>query len=129
MSKSGSDKEYVFNRKCQIGMQIFVINWEFPVLFVLALYPEIQLCTLHARVHRTTGPNSLPRHCGVPQQTHMDITGFFFFLRKISPELTSIPILLYFICGTPTTAWLAKAVPCLHPGSEPVNPGAPKWNV
>ena len=47
-----------------------------------------------------------------------------FFLRKISPELTAanpplfaeedwpwaniVPILLYFICGTPTTAWLAK---------------------
>ena len=31
-----------------------------------------------------------------------------FFLRKISPELTSMPIFLYFICGTPTTAWLDK---------------------
>ena len=50
--------------------------------------------------------------------------GFFFFLRKISPELTtanpplfaeeacpeltSVPIFLYFICGMPTTAWSAK---------------------
>ena len=25
---------------------------------------------------------------------------------KISPELTSVPIFLYFICGIPTTAWL-----------------------
>ena len=48
----------------------------------------------------------------------------FFFLRKISPELTTaspplfaeeawpwaniVPIFLYFICGTPTTAWCAK---------------------
>ena len=32
----------------------------------------------------------------------------FFFLRKISPELTSVPIFLYFICGTPATAWCAK---------------------
>ena len=31
-----------------------------------------------------------------------------FFLRKTGPELTSMPILLYFICGTPTTPWLAK---------------------
>ena len=31
-----------------------------------------------------------------------------FFLRKISPKLTSVPIFLYFICGTPTTAWRAK---------------------
>ena len=31
-----------------------------------------------------------------------------FFLRKISPELTSMPMFLYFICGTPATAWLAK---------------------
>ena len=35
-------------------------------------------------------------------------TFLLFFLRKISPELTSMPIFLYFICGTPTTAWLAK---------------------
>ena len=28
-------------------------------------------------------------------------------LRKTGPELTSVPI-LYFICGMPTTAWLAK---------------------
>ena len=32
----------------------------------------------------------------------------FFFLRKTGPELTSVPILLYFICGTAVTAWLAK---------------------
>ena len=28
----------------------------------------------------------------------------FFFLRKISPELMSMPVFLYFICGTPATA-------------------------
>ena len=33
---------------------------------------------------------------------------FFFlsFLRKISPELTSVTIFLYFICGMPAIAWL-----------------------
>ena len=31
-----------------------------------------------------------------------------FLLRKTGPELTSVPILLYFMCGMPTTAWLAK---------------------
>ena len=31
-----------------------------------------------------------------------------FLLRKIGPELTSVPIFLYIICGMPTTAWLAK---------------------
>ena len=31
-----------------------------------------------------------------------------FFFRKISPELTSVPIFFYFICGTPTTSWRAK---------------------
>ena len=30
----------------------------------------------------------------------------FCFLRKTGPELTSVPIFLYFICGTPATAWL-----------------------
>ena len=31
-----------------------------------------------------------------------------FLLRKTAPELTSVPVFLYFICGTPTTAWLDK---------------------
>ena len=70
----------------------------------------------------------------------------FFFLRKISPELTSAANLPLFakedwpganICAHPpllymwdayhSMAW--QAVPCLHPGSEPANPGLPKWNV
>ena len=29
-----------------------------------------------------------------------------FLLRKTGPELTSVPIFVYFICRTPTTAWL-----------------------
>ena len=33
---------------------------------------------------------------------------FFFLLRKTGRELTSMLIFLYFICGTPTTAWPAK---------------------
>ena len=31
-----------------------------------------------------------------------------FFLRKIGPELTAVPIFLDFLCGTPATAWLDK---------------------
>src|SRR3712207_8062135 len=31
---------------------------------------------------------------------HCQSTFFFFFLRKISPELTSVPIFLNFVCGT-----------------------------
>ena len=31
-----------------------------------------------------------------------------FFLKKTGTELTSLPIFLYLICGTPTTAWLTK---------------------
>ena len=41
----------------------------------------------------------------------------FFFLRNISPELTSVPIFLYFICGMPTTAWGAKR--CHVPTRDP----------
>uniref|UniRef100_A0A9L0JZL0 KRAB domain-containing protein n=1 Tax=Equus asinus TaxID=9793 RepID=A0A9L0JZL0_EQUAS len=29
-------------------------------------------------------------------------------LRTTGSELTSVPIFLYFICGTPATAWLVK---------------------
>ena len=53
----------------------------------------------------------------------------FFFLRKIGPELTSMPIFLHFICGTPATAWLDKRCVGLYPGSEPANPKLPKQNL
>ena len=31
-----------------------------------------------------------------------------FLLRKTGPELTSVPIFLYFICGMPAPLWVAK---------------------
>ena len=43
---------------------------------------------------------------------------------KISPELTSVPIFLYFICGMPATAWLGKQCIDPHPGSELANHGS-----
>ena len=46
----------------------------------------------------------------------------FFFWRKISPELTSTPTFLYFICGTLATAWPAKWYSGSCPGSELANP-------
>ena len=62
---------------------------------------------------------------GSVHSLHLCHHGHYFFFRKISPELiaanppllllkktgpelTSMPIFLYFICGTPTTAWRAK---------------------
>ena len=45
-----------------------------------------------------------------------------FLLRKTGLELTSVPIFLYFICGTPATAWLDRRCVGPHLGSEPVNP-------
>ena len=51
----------------------------------------------------------------LPDQFSFLFFFFFFFLRKINPEQrktgpeqTSVPIFFYFICGMPTTAWLAK---------------------
>ena len=52
-----------------------------------------------------------------------------FLLRKIGPELTSVSIFLYFICETPTTAWLDAPCTGPHLGSELANPGLLKWNV
>ena len=61
---------------------------------------------------------------------------FFFLVRKIGPgltsvanlplllgpELTSVPIFLYCVCGVPPQHGLMSGVgPCL--GSKPVNPG------
>ena len=45
-----------------------------------------------------------------------------FLLRKLGPELTSMPIFLYFICGMPTTTWLDKWRVGPSLGSEPANP-------
>ena len=52
-----------------------------------------------------------------------------FFLRKIGPELTSVPIFRYFTCGVPATAWLDKQSIGLRLGSEPVNHGPPKQSA
>ena len=52
-----------------------------------------------------------------------------FFLRKTGPELTSMLIFLYFICGMPATGWLAKWCVDPHLRSEPANPRLPKHNV
>ena len=52
-----------------------------------------------------------------------------FLLKKSGPELTSMPIFLYFISGMPATTWLPKWCVGPHPESEPVNPGPPKWNM
>ena len=46
----------------------------------------------------------------------------FLFLRKTGPELTSVPIFFYFICGTPTTAWLDKR---RHVCTPDLNQGTP----
>ena len=48
---------------------------------------------------------------------------FFFSLRKISPELTSAPILLHFFCmWVDATVWLMMGVGP-HLVSQPMNPG------
>ena len=52
-----------------------------------------------------------------------------FLLRKTGSELMSMPIFLYFIRGTPATAWLDKRCVGSHPGSEPVNSRPQKRNV
>ena len=45
-----------------------------------------------------------------------------FFFRKTGPELTSVPIFFYFICGMPGIAWLDKCCIGPRPGSKPMNP-------
>ena len=42
-----------------------------------------------------------------PDLTHL-LPILLFLLGKTGTELTSVPIFLYFICGTPATAWLDK---------------------
>ena len=47
----------------------------------------------------------------------------FLFLRKIGPELTSMPTFLYFMCRMPVTAWIDKWCIGPHLGPELANPG------
>uniref|UniRef100_A0A9L0SC01 Alpha-1,3-glucosyltransferase n=1 Tax=Equus caballus TaxID=9796 RepID=A0A9L0SC01_HORSE len=53
-------------------------------------------------------PQKLPDLFSVLISTELTSANPPLLLRKTGPELTSVPIFLYFICGTPTTAWCAK---------------------
>ena len=57
------------------------------------------------------------------------LPSILFLLRKIGPELTSEIIFLYFVCGTPATAWLDEQCVGLRQGSEPTNLGLLKWST
>ena len=54
---------------------------------------------------------------------------FFFLVRKIGPELTSVAILPLFCMWISATAWLNEQCVGLCPGSEPVNPRPPKQST
>ena len=74
----------------------------------------------------------------------LDRSTFFLFLRKISPELTADNplfaeedwpwanihahlVLLY--TWDAYHSMVCQVVPCLHPGSEPANPGPPRGGM
>ena len=54
-----------------------------------------------------------------PELTSVADPPFFFCLRKIRPELISVPVFLYFVCGSPATAWPLTSGVGLYPGTEP----------
>ena len=64
-----------------------------------------------------------------PELTSVPISFSSFLLRKIGPELTSVPIFLYFLyVGCCHSVSLMSGVgPCR--GSEPMNPRLPKWSM
>ena len=51
--------------------------------------------------------------CEVPGWSLRIKSFFFFSVRKIRPELTSMPVLLYFICGMPLQHGLMSSVQVL----------------
>ena len=57
------------------------------------------------------------------------VLSFWFLVKEIVPELTSVPIFLYFYMWDVTTAWLDEQCVGPHPGFEPTNPGPPKWSM
>ena len=67
----------------------------------------------------------IPPYMIIPWHIFTSCVFVCLFLRKIGPELTSVPFFLYFICGTPTTAWLDKWCVGLHLGSAPAKPQTP----
>ena len=46
----------------------------------------------------------------------------------VGPELTAVPVFLCFTWDA-ATAWLDEQCVGPRPGSEPVNPGLPKWSA
>ena len=54
---------------------------------------------------------------------------FIVLVRKIGPELTSVPVFLNFVCGTPPQHGLMSLCPGSVPESEPVNPRLLKWSM
>ena len=105
-------------------LTLFILKWEMDLKWILSTISGYLL------YNENLSPNS-----------HL----FIYFLRKISPELTSaaspplfaeedwpwtsMPISLYVICGMPTTAWLDKWCIGPHLGSELVNPRPLKQNL
>ena len=57
------------------------------------------------------------------EMLHNILFFFVFFLRKTGPELTSMPIFLYFICGTPASARLDKRCHVLTQDLKQRTPG------
>ena len=50
-------------------------------------------------------------------------------MRKIAPELTSAPVVFYFICGTLPQHGLMSSVVGPSLGSKPTHPGVLKWSA
>ena len=74
--------------------------------------------------HERSQPYSLTTTLLLSDEASSSLFLFLFLLRKICPELTSVPIFLYFVCGTLPQHGLMNVRPC--PGSKPMNPGPPK---
>ena len=51
------------------------------------------------------------------------------WVKKVGLELISLPIFLYFVCGSPPQHGLMSSVVGPHSGSKPANPGSPKWRT
>ena len=100
----------------------------------ISWFPRAHLTHLACRAAGSALAGSMPGLCPSLFLTPCrlpfpDFFFFFFSLRKISPKLTSVPIFLYFICGSPATAWLDTWCVGLHPGPKLANLGPPKKNL
>ena len=72
-------------------------------ILVLKSFPN---CSINVTLSKFISKFLFKLAAFLPFVLEFSFTGSFFLVRKIGPELSSVPVFLYFVCGTPQVlAW------------------------